>query len=66
MSVGLDRLVDDFALDSLAYYHRGLDGESFDRELQTRGDQRPVRTSRNVEHFDFHPTMIKVPVQGIV
>lgn len=27
VSVGLDRLVDDFALDSLAYYHRGLNGE---------------------------------------
>ena len=28
VSVGLDRLVEDFALDSLAYYHRGLDGET--------------------------------------
>ena len=27
VSVGLDRLVVDFDLDSLAYYHRGLDGE---------------------------------------
>lgn len=27
VSVGLDRLVADFDLDSLAYYHRGLDGE---------------------------------------
>ncbi|MGL1442132.1 hypothetical protein ACSTJB_23730, partial [Vibrio parahaemolyticus] len=27
MSVGLDRLVDDFDLDSLSYYHRGLGGE---------------------------------------
>jgi len=27
VSVGLDRLVDDFDLDSLAYYHRGLGGE---------------------------------------
>jgi len=31
VSVGLDRLVDDFALDSLAYYHRGLDGELHER-----------------------------------
>ena len=31
VSVGLDRLVDDFALDSLAYYHRGLDGEMHER-----------------------------------
>jgi L-arabinose isomerase len=31
VSVGLDRLVDDFALDSLAYYHRGLDGEQHER-----------------------------------
>ncbi|SNS77194.1 L-arabinose isomerase [Streptosporangium subroseum] len=31
VSVGLDRLVDDFALDSLAYYHRGLDGEIHER-----------------------------------
>ncbi|GAA3638244.1 L-fucose/L-arabinose isomerase family protein [Microbacterium awajiense] len=31
VSVGLDRLVDDFALDSLAYYHRGLDGEQYER-----------------------------------
>lgn len=27
VSVGLDRLVEDFDLDTLAYYHRGLDGE---------------------------------------
>ncbi|KZE39528.1 L-fucose/L-arabinose isomerase family protein [Microbacterium sp. T32] len=27
VSVGLDRLVDDFDLDSLSYYHRGLGGE---------------------------------------
>ena len=27
VSVGLDRLVEDFQLDSLAYYHRGLNGE---------------------------------------
>lgn len=31
VSVGLDRLVDDLALDSLAYYHRGLDGEQHER-----------------------------------
>jgi L-arabinose isomerase len=31
VSVGLDRLVDDFCLDSLAYYHRGLDGEQHER-----------------------------------
>ena len=31
VSVGLDRLVDDFALDSLSYYHRGLDGEQHER-----------------------------------
>ncbi|UJP09096.1 L-fucose/L-arabinose isomerase family protein [Microbacterium sp. KUDC0406] len=31
VSVGLDRLVDDFGLDSLAYYHRGLDGEQHER-----------------------------------
>ncbi|MER5326734.1 L-fucose/L-arabinose isomerase family protein [Streptosporangium roseum] len=31
VSVGLDRLVEDFALDSLAYYHRGLDGEIHER-----------------------------------
>jgi len=31
VSVGLDRLVDDFALDSLAYYHRGLDGEQHEK-----------------------------------
>lgn len=31
VSVGLDRLVDDFALDSMAYYHRGLDGEMHER-----------------------------------
>lgn len=27
VSVGLDRLIEDFNLDSLAYYHRGLEGE---------------------------------------
>lgn len=31
VSVGLDRLVDDFDLDSLAYYHRGLAGERHER-----------------------------------
>ncbi|MGI8417059.1 MAG: arabinose isomerase [Nakamurella sp.] len=31
VSVGLDRLVSDFALDSLAYYHRGLEGEQHER-----------------------------------
>ncbi|GAA4664366.1 L-fucose/L-arabinose isomerase family protein [Frondihabitans cladoniiphilus] len=31
VSVGLDRLVDDFQLDSLAYYHRGLAGEIHER-----------------------------------
>ena len=31
VSVGLDRLVADFALDTLAYYHRGLDGETHER-----------------------------------
>lgn len=31
VSVGLDRLVDDFELDSLAYYHRGLGGEQHER-----------------------------------
>jgi len=31
VSVGLDRIVDEFALDSLAYYHRGRDGEQHER-----------------------------------
>jgi L-arabinose isomerase len=31
VSVGLDQLVADFALDSLAYYHRGLEGEQHER-----------------------------------
>jgi L-arabinose isomerase len=31
VSVGLDRLVEDFDLDTLAYYHRGLDGEQHER-----------------------------------
>ncbi|MFF0990021.1 arabinose isomerase [Kocuria nitroreducens] len=31
VSVGLDRLVQDFDLDSLAYYHRGLAGELHER-----------------------------------
>ena len=31
VSAGLDRLVADFELDSLAYYHRGLDGEIHER-----------------------------------
>ena len=31
VSVGLDLLVDDFELDSLAYYHRGLEGEQHER-----------------------------------
>ncbi|ANS63248.1 L-arabinose isomerase [Streptomyces lincolnensis] len=31
VSVGLDRLVEEFGLDTLAYYHRGLDGELHER-----------------------------------
>jgi L-arabinose isomerase len=31
VSVGLDQLVQDFELDSLAYYHRGLEGELHER-----------------------------------
>lgn len=31
VSVGLDRLVEDFDLDSIAYYHRGLNGEQHER-----------------------------------
>ena len=31
VSVGLDALVSDFGLDSLAYYHRGLEGEQHER-----------------------------------
>jgi L-arabinose isomerase len=31
ISVGLDKLVEDFSLDSLAYYHRGLEGEQHER-----------------------------------
>ncbi|MEY9864220.1 L-arabinose isomerase [Catenulispora sp. GAS73] len=31
VSVGLDRLVEDFSLDSVAYYHRGLEGEQHER-----------------------------------
>jgi L-arabinose isomerase len=31
VAVGLDQLVADFALDSLAYYHRGLEGEQHER-----------------------------------
>jgi L-arabinose isomerase len=31
VSVGLDHLVEEFSLDSLAYYHRGLDGELHER-----------------------------------
>nr|WP_296778366.1 L-fucose/L-arabinose isomerase family protein [Rhodococcus sp. (in: high G+C Gram-positive bacteria)] len=31
VSVGLDRVVDDFGLDAMAYYHRGLGGELHER-----------------------------------
>ena len=31
VAVGLDRLMADFDLDSIAYYHRGLDGETHER-----------------------------------
>ena len=31
VSVGLDALAEDFGLDSLAYYHRGLEGEQHER-----------------------------------
>ena len=55
-SVGLDRLVEDFELDSLAYYHRGLDGEMHERlgaghdprrlaADRARASRRPASTS---------------------
>ena len=31
VALGMERLVDDFDLDSMAYYHRGLDGEQHER-----------------------------------
>lgn len=31
VSIGLDRLIEDFELDTLAYYHRGLEGEVHER-----------------------------------
>ena len=31
VSAGIDRLVEDFGLDSVAYYHRGLEGEQHER-----------------------------------
>jgi L-arabinose isomerase len=31
VSVAMDRMIDDFRLDSMAYYHRGLDGEMHER-----------------------------------
>jgi L-arabinose isomerase len=31
VSLGLDRLVDDYELDTIAYYHRGLEGEVHER-----------------------------------
>jgi L-arabinose isomerase len=31
VAIGLEQLVDDFSLDSLAYYHRGLEGELHER-----------------------------------
>jgi L-arabinose isomerase len=31
VSVGLDRMVEDFDLDALAYYYRGLDGNEYER-----------------------------------
>jgi len=31
VAVGLDRLVEDFALDGLTYYYRGLDGNEYER-----------------------------------
>jgi L-arabinose isomerase len=31
VAIGMDHLVSDFSLDSLAYYHRGLDGEQHER-----------------------------------
>ena len=46
VSVGLDRLVEDFALDSVAYYHRGLDGEIHER-LGAGHDPRIVPADRS-------------------
>ena len=45
VSVGLDRLVDDFDLDSLAYYHRGLERRAA-RAARRRHDPRLVPAHR--------------------
>ncbi len=45
VSVALDRLVEDFALDSLAYYHRGLDGETHETR-RGRPDPRRLAADR--------------------
>ena len=67
VSVGLDRLVDDFGLDSLAYYHRGLEGEQHERlggghdpgrvaADRARGaGLRRVRTAHLAGHADHRP-----------
>jgi L-arabinose isomerase len=48
VSVGLDRLVADFDLDSIAYYHRGLNGEQHERLiLRTAGAELRRRRRRD-------------------
>ncbi|MCQ0014054.1 hypothetical protein [Actinomadura madurae] len=67
VAVGLDRLAEDFELDSLAYYHRGLDGEVHERLgagmilgaslLTARGipAARRVRAAHVPRHADRRP-----------
>jgi L-arabinose isomerase len=55
VSVGLDRLVDDFALDSLAYYHRGHDPRGVAAHRARRAHHRRVRAAHLAGHADRRP-----------
>ncbi len=68
VSVALDRLIDDFELDSLAYYHRGLDGEQHERLGAGMILGASLQTARGVPvtgEYELRTTVAQLVTQSI-
>jgi len=68
VSVGLDQLVEDFDLDSLAYYHRGLDGELHERLAAGMILGASLLTARGVPasgEYELRTTVAQLATQAI-
>lgn len=66
VSVGLDRLVEDFNLDSLAYYHRGLDGEQHERLGARMSLEASLLTARGIpatDEYELRTTVAQLVTQ---